>query len=366
MDDVYCRLATHLNSLAMGYPPREELEEILETNFTPFEAKLLLCLPTRVRPMEVFPAGVVSAASGIAPDEIEKALDRLAARSLIFCGRTSGGEKGYALHQIGFGFPQAFFWKNEDSPTARKMALMIGNYFKDPSVTQQAYGGSKTKSLRYIPVNQSIDQDVQAVYTADMMEKVVERARVVAVAHCGCRVFMRLRKGQACGYPLEVCLKFDELGDYLINRGLGREISKETAVQIIRESEEKGMVHLVDNAVRGVQHTCNCCPCCCWSVGSIKRRRIPRDVLMATYYLRYTDEKKCLACGDCVKNCPVGAVKLTGDYPSVDLDWCIGCGVCVARCPNGAARLKRRPDVAAMPADFKTLQQTILVERKLA
>ncbi|MBI4332871.1 MAG: 4Fe-4S binding protein [Chloroflexi bacterium] len=422
-EDIYHQLATHLAALGMGYPQREELIAILRENFSPFEAEVALALPARVQPMEAFSLAEIragmsvaedrpgdastptrgvatdqagtaipedkadstpaplgespdasgqgrvatdGAGTGIPEDKMAKTLERLASRGLIFSGRTAGGQKGYALHQIGFGFPQSFFWKGEDSPTARKMAQMIGNYFKDPAVTREAYGGSNTKSLRYVPVQKSVDRDMQAVYPYDLMERAVEQARTVAVAHCGCRMFVLCRRGASCGYPMEVCLKYDELAEYVIDKGLGREISKETAVQIIKDSEDKGMVHLVDNAVRQVKHTCNCCSCCCWSVGSIKRRRIPRDVLMATYYLRYTDETKCLSCGECVKNCPVGAVKLDGDYPTVDLNWCIGCGVCVAKCKNGAAYLKRRADVAAPPLDFKSLQRAILEERKLA
>lgn len=364
-NDLYQRLMIHLNTLTMGYPQNDELDKILREIFTPREAEVVLTLPTRVLPMDSFAVADLKCPEGMTRDELGQTLERLAARGVIFSGSTAGGEKGYAIHQIGFGFPQSFFWKNVDSPTARKMAAAIGKYFKDPLITQKAYGGTPTKSLRYIPVNKSIDRDMQAVFTYDMMEKVVEQARVVAVAHCGCRVFMGFHKGQPCEYPLEVCIKYDELGEYIIEKGLGREITKDKAIELIKESEERGMVHLVDNAIRQVKHTCNCCGCCCWSVGSIRRRKIPRDVLMATYYMRYTDEKRCLSCGECVKICPVKAVTLTGDYPVVDNQWCIGCGVCVAKCRNGAAKLKRREGKGVPPSDFATLQKTIMVERKL-
>lgn len=56
-------------------------------------------------------------------------------------------------------------------------------------------------------------------------------------------------------------------------------------------SEEAGLVHLVDNAREGIKHTCNCSGCCCWSVGTIRRKKIPRDMLMATYFLRETDQE---------------------------------------------------------------------------
>jgi Pyruvate/2-oxoacid:ferredoxin oxidoreductase delta subunit len=148
----------------------------------------------------------------------------------------------------------------------------------------------------------------------------------------------------------------------LIERGLGREISKKEAVEVVRRSEEAGLVHLVDNAREGIKHTCNCCGCCCWSVGSIRRRTIPRDVLMATYFLRETDEEKCTGCGSCADICPVGCVIMEGDLPVVDRDWCIGCGVCAVPCPTSAVKLVRRPGVVP-PKDFKELHNQILKER---
>ncbi|MFC1870551.1 indolepyruvate ferredoxin oxidoreductase subunit alpha [Chloroflexota bacterium] len=99
-------------------------------------------------------------------------------------------------------------------------------------------------------------------------------------------------------------------------------------------------------------------------MGSIKRRKIPRDVLMATYYMRYTNQGDCTGCGTCVDWCPVDALIMEGEFPVVDEEWCIGCGVCVAQCPNSAARLKLRTDKVP-PRDFGELHQTILEEKGL-
>jgi ferredoxin len=153
----------------------------------------------------------------------------------------------------------------------------------------------------------------------------------------------------------------------VIERELAREITKEEALEITKKSEEAGLVHFVDNAMGNVKHNCNCCGCACWSVGSIKRRKIPRDVIMATYFIRETDEEACTGCGECVHVCPVDAITMEGDFPAVDDGWCIGCGVCVARCPNSGARLNLRPDRAGhMPAlNFKELHERILEQKGL-
>lgn len=44
---------------------------------------------------------------------------------------------------------------------------------------------------------------------------------------------------------------------------------------------------------------------------------------------------KCVACGSCIGECPVEAIK-EGDVYSIDADACIDCGACEATCPNEA------------------------------
>ncbi|NOZ64214.1 MAG: RnfABCDGE type electron transport complex subunit B, partial [Caldiserica bacterium] len=47
----------------------------------------------------------------------------------------------------------------------------------------------------------------------------------------------------------------------------------------------------------------------------------------------------CLGFGDCVKVCPVEAIKIVKGKPVVDYEKCIGCGKCVEACPRGLFEL---------------------------
>jgi len=359
--DIYAQLADHLSALGMGYPPNEDLEEILRANFSPVEADVALAIPTRVIPLQ--PAGIdeIIRAVNLPRAELEELLEDLSQRGLLYSGNTENGDKGYALQQVGFSFPQTFFWKGEDEPHARNMANLVAKYF-NRKVTQEAYA-TETKAYRYIPVGKAIEPDIQAVYPHHMMESIIQKAEVFAVCHCSCRMIARLR-GRGCAHPTEVCMKFDEVAQYVIERKLGKEITREEAREIIKQSEEAGLVHFVDNAIGDIKHNCNCCGCACWNVGSIKRRKIPRDALMATYFIRKTDTDECTGCGECVEACPVDAITMEGDFPTVDEDWCIGCGVCVDKCPSEAAKLKLRPDKRGqLPiSNFRKLHERILSE----
>jgi Pyruvate/2-oxoacid:ferredoxin oxidoreductase delta subunit len=360
-EDVYKKLAKHLSALGMGYPETEELIEILRDNFAPQEAEVALAIPTKVIPFE--PATVVEIARHVKlpKKKLESILSNLAHRGLLFSKKMKDGTKGYALQQFGYGFPQTFFWRGVDTPNAKKMAELITKYARTEQL-QEVYGDTQTKAFRYIPASPSIEPESHAVFPFEMMEEVIKKARVIALVHCPCRATVHLMGKKRCDHPLENCMKYDELAEYLIEKGIGKEITKEKALDIIKRSEEAGLVHLVDNAREGIKHTCNCCGCCCWSVGTIRRKRIPRDVLMATYFLRETDKERCIGCGQCMEICPVNVIKMEGDFPVVDKEWCIGCGVCAVPCPSSAVKLVRKSD-ALPPKDFKELHEQILKER---
>jgi len=360
----YERLGEHLSHLGMGYPYRDDLIDILRENFTPTEVEAALALPTRVIPMQ--PVGVDEIMIGLdlSKEDLIGILNGLVRKGLLFTGKTAAGEDGYALLQVGFGFPQTFFWKGEDTPHARKMAKMIAKYF-NRKVTAEAFSSSEdTKPYRYIPVGKSIQVDRQTVFPNFMMEKIIEEAEFIALAHCPCRMAYKL-SGRGCDHSTEVCMKFNDMAKYVIEMGLAKEISKEKALDVVRQSEEEGLVHFVDNAEGEILHNCNCCGCACWNVGNIKRRKIPRDALMTTYFLRETDEEECVGCGSCVDICPVDALRMENDAPIVDKEWCIGCGVCATVCATDAINMVMRPDkTKELPAKtVRELHKKILEEK---
>jgi ferredoxin len=360
--DIHEQLAKHLSTMGMGLPHRETLVEILKENFTEKEAEVALMLPTSNTPLKPVAVAALAVSSTLDKKDLAITLESLAKRRLIYSGKTENGEIGYALHQAGFGFPQTFLWDGRDTPHARKMSKLILKYF-NRKATRDAFGGKKTKAYRYIPIHRSLNPDVQAVLPHDKMDNVLDGAQRFAVAHCPCRVEAGLM-GKPCKHPLEVCLKFDEMADYLIDRGLGKEITREEAKELVRKSAEIGLVHFVDNTAGKVKHNCNCCGCACWNVGSIRRRKIPRDELMAVYFIRETRPDKFVGCGQCVEICPVEAITLEDDLAVIDENWCIGCGVCATRCEFDAFHIKYRDDQKPLPIDFESLHKSIQQESK--
>ena len=55
----------------------------------------------------------------------------------------------------------------------------------------------------------------------------------------------------------------------------------------------------------------------------------------------FVDQADCVACGCCVKVCPMGAIQIhKGVMAQVDLAKCIGCGKCAKECPASVIELR--------------------------
>ena len=364
-NNVYEQLAEHISLLSMGYPLTETLEEILRENLNPIEAEAALAIPNRVIPLAPASLAEIQKNSDLPINKLQTLLNSLAERGLIFSGKSDNGEMGYAFQQVGFSFPQTFFWRGEDTPQSRKMAGLVTKYF-NRKVTEKAYF-SKTNAYRYIPVSKTITPDKQAVLPHHTMESILEKAVDFAVCHCSCRMVAALR-GRPCEHSSEICIKFDEVARYVVDKGFGRKITRGETRNLIKQAEDEGLVHFVDNTNSEIKHNCNCCGCACWNVGTIKRRKIPRDAIMEVYFVRTTDEDACVGCGECVDICPVDAVSMgDNDLARIDTDWCIGCGVCATKCPADAITMMLRPDRSGdLPAEsFKDLHNIILKEKGL-
>ena len=49
----------------------------------------------------------------------------------------------------------------------------------------------------------------------------------------------------------------------------------------------------------------------------------------------------CVACGCCVKVCPLGALTVyKGSFAQVDTEKCVGCGKCARECPTGVIEIQ--------------------------
>ena len=67
---------------------------------------------------------------------------------------------------------------------------------------------------------------------------------------------------------------------------------------------------------------------------------------------QYIDGKACIACGECWRRCPVGAITAGTSRFAILAERCIDCGICGETCPEGAVRPGE--EVRPVPAPRRT------------
>ncbi len=162
--------------------------------------------------------------------------------------------------------------------------------------------------MRVIPVEAAIDGDSHKVGFEEI-SAILESASLIAVADCTCRRSRRLL-GQGCGHlEQDMCIQLDTGAEYYIKTGRAREITKEEAYAIIKKAEDNGLMHEIPNIDGGKTHAiCNCCGCGCYSMRNAAMFKAP-DMIRSNYVAE-VNRDNCVACGQCVENCPMNAVKL--------------------------------------------------------
>ncbi len=166
----------------------------------------------------------------------------------------------------------------------------------------------------------------------DEAEAIVAAQEHIYLWPCDCRSIVG-----KCRKPMDVCLRFEN------DRGLGWEISKERAVEILRRTDKAGLMHTADfagdPAAGGA--ICNCCTDCCYPHLATERLGTG-DVWPVRRHVAQIDMDLCKTCGRCELRCPFDAIDCRHDgRPEFDPSLCRGCGLCATGCSAGAIRLSR-------------------------
>lgn len=193
---------------------------------------------------------------------------------------------------------------------------------------------------RVIPVGKSVDAGKAKVLAPDSVREIIASAKRIAVTKCTCRLTMK-----KCDAPIEVCLQINRGADYTIERGSGRELTKEEALDVIEKVEEAGLVHVTMNKTDAGHFICNCCGCCCQSFTLLISDGV--NLCDPSRYKPEVDTELCTGCGTCEDRCWFNAITVgENDTASVDEEKCLGCGQCYTGCPEEAITMVevRAPD----------------------
>lgn len=328
MADIYNRLQQKLDTMSSGFPATESgIEiEILRDLFSEQAAEIFL-------QMQEKPEKIESAHARIGGDleELARQINEMSHQGLLRRDR-----KGDSYYYSAVPFVVGIF-EHQLNRISEDLAKKFEKYFEEAfGKTIQAHG---TPVMRTIPVNQKIDLQ-WPVAPFDDASQIIDNQKVIALAPCICRT-TTAKADKGCDNPLETCLIFGSYAEYYVDNGMGRYIAKEEAKEVIKKSEEAGLVLQPFNA-QAAGGLCSCCGCCCGILRSIKLQPSPAEAVKSNYYA-VVDENSCNGCEICLERCQVEAITIDEDgLAQIDLNRCIGCGLCVTTCATEAIELVRK------------------------
>jgi Pyruvate/2-oxoacid:ferredoxin oxidoreductase delta subunit len=321
-------------------PVTDSLLALVEYAYAEEEAALVTAL-------RLAPASLKSVArrTGRPAAEIEPLLDSLSKRLLIGSA-TLKGIKVYSFLPLWPGVfeTQAIRSRTEggdDEYYKKFIGLFEDVYNEYLTWMKPKIEGRDVRIMRIIPIDRSIER-VQGVMplNTDRYSEIVERnASFCMVEVCACRQAMDLI-GRGCGAPRDVCSAMGALADLVVEKGLGRRVSREEFMDAKTRAAEAGLVNLTDNLHDPLQ-VCSCCSCCCGVIRILKDHNIP-TILARSHFEAAVDEEVCAGCESCEEVCPMDAITVADGKAAIDYARCIGCGLCVAGCDEKALSLRER------------------------
>jgi electron transport complex protein RnfB len=328
-NDPYIKLREHLDQFPLGFPktPTGVEIEILKRLFTEEEARIAVYLtpiPDKV--------SRIARRAKMDKKEMELKLESMSKKGLIFRVRRDG-DVLYNSAPFMIGLYEYSVKKIDED-----LAKLFKDYYELAYMDELAV--SNVPGFKVLPVEELIEPNT-VLYPYQKIEESIKNARKISVTECICRKESRLI-GEGCDYPIETCLSFGVAAEYYIENGIGREITVEEAIKIVKEADEAGLIHAGANS-KHLSNICNCCPCCCASMKGITKKGLDKHRFLNAIFESIVDQEKCIACGNCIERCPVEAITLD-DFAIVNRDRCLGCGLCASVCPEEAITILLRKD----------------------
>jgi len=163
--------------------------------------------------------------------------------------------------------------------------------------------------MRVIPIQTAIDANTKAV-PYEKLSYYLDKYDIFSVSDCSCRSSRRVLN-QGCGHlEKDMCIHMGTGAEYYIRTGRSRQVTRKEVEEILKKAEEDGLMHQMPN-IEGLGDSaaiCNCCACSCFAMRAATMFNTPDTV--RSNYVSQVESDKCVACGQCVENCPTNALRL--------------------------------------------------------
>lgn len=344
-DAIYKKLAKVLDTLPNGYPETKSGVElkILKSIYTPEDAEIFCDLRLTFESPDQ-----IAKRSGRDLEGLEEKLVSMWCRGLVF-GLDFGTAKVFKMMPWVFGI-----YEFQLKHLTKEFAALCEEYMSDFGYQFFENG---PQLMQVVPIEEEISTEhSQVALPYERISDLIEQNQSFAVNDCICKKEKELL-GNRCDKPMEVCLAMAPVPGIFDNHPMGaRPISKEEAYEVLRKSEEAGLVHLTSNFQHGHIYICNCCGCCCGVLRAINDLGIDAGKVVNAHYYAQIDTDACVSCGVCKdERCQVNAIEESDDAYAIIKDKCIGCGICISTCPSEAISLVRKnPDEIVEPPAGET------------
>ena len=353
-DIVYRKLQKYLDSLPIDYPETESGVEIriLKSFFTPQEAEIALKL--KLIPQEAKALFRPFKKKGWTLEQFSNQLLNLAKKGSINWIQSKEGINYYGIVYLAAGF-----YDFQIGKLTKELAKDFDQYCDEGFISEMLENG--ILQMRTVPIEKSIPMEYN-ISNFDEIKSIVENInRTIYLSPCICRQSKDVQ-GKGCEHPQETCITIGRNPRILLEQG--RIISKEEALDVLRMSQENGLVICPTNTQKPFM-ICSCCGCSCLFLENLKKYENPARFVNSNYFISI-NEDKCTGCGDCISVCPMNANKVNENVISeVDLGYCIGCGVCIPKCPENARTLVKKEKEVIPPKNFIELYQKISQRKAL-
>ncbi|MCP4133605.1 MAG: hypothetical protein GY754_21740 [bacterium] len=238
--------------------------------------------------------------------------------------------------------------RTELEPDDIKAAELYLDFFIEKKYSRYYETSEKgTPVFRAVPVEKTIkfDEKILNYEEAEQFIRTMDHDNY-CLTPCPCRTRTDKLGIRECKetFPIASCLHLGIMAQHLISIGVGQKITKDEAVDYVKDMIDKGLICCTDNAMTKNSIICLCCGCCCSQIRG-RTRWDNMDAVAPSNFIPVSNED-CTSCGKCQKRCLLGAITIDKEAKMVVVDEskCVGCGVCAVTCPKDSLRLVRQRD----------------------
>ena len=348
------------------YPVTDTLIEILKHNIKEQNLDFIMAFENNISQT----IEQLKASSNLQEQDILQKVDVLAKKGVIFNQPSRTGLMIYRLLPISRQFEYTFMKKLDKTEDNNYLAKLFHRFNEEIRNLVQSNFERFKSSVNALPptdrtvpilenretgkelniiINEELEAPIEQILPTQKIKKLIEKYDDIAVGICYCR-----QHNEFLGNPckqielIPSCFTLGKSANHTSNHGFSKLVSKEEALNILKQCEEAGLVHkayhLHGDTNKEEVAICNCCNCCCLTA----RDCLIFPVANATNYLASIDHDLCIGCGTCVEKCYNNAIELKDNKAERIEKFCIGCGVCAYFCPENAISLIEGPRIVRM------------------